>query len=158
MNSNEMLQSTATTAITVAQLLENSQLQVLTHEYLYTSVIMEAEYNLDLILLPIQWIKSTWYKTWSFKRHLGKKNEINSSPSACVSIQKKWDGGEGSQQQQKKKTWHSISWIIDRIHVFSKFGIFSYLKRHVNKPFFTCKHFFNCVMMIELRMQKIFGC
>lgn len=49
MNSNEMLQSTATTAITVAQLLENSQLQVLTHEYLYTSVIMQAEYNLDLI-------------------------------------------------------------------------------------------------------------
>lgn len=73
MNSNEMLQSTATTAITVAQLLENSQLQVLTHEYLYTSVIMQAEYNLDLILLPVQWIKSTWYKKRSFKRHLGKK-------------------------------------------------------------------------------------
>lgn len=80
MNSNEMLQSTATTAITVAQLLENSQLQVLTHEYLYTSVIMQAEYNLDLILLPVQWIKSTWYKKQSFKRHLGKKNKILPHP------------------------------------------------------------------------------
>lgn len=98
MNSNEMLQSTATTAITVAQLLENSQLQVLTHEYLYTSVIMQAEYNLDLILLPVQWIKSTWYKKRSFKRHLGKKKK-NSSPSPCVSTPKKWDGGEGSQNK-----------------------------------------------------------
>lgn len=57
MNSNEMLQSTDTTAITVIQLLENSQPQVLTHEYLYTPVIMEAKYNLDLILFPIKWIK-----------------------------------------------------------------------------------------------------
>lgn len=96
MNSNEMLQSTATTAITVAQLLENSQLQVLTHEYLYTSVIMQAEYNLDLILLPVQWIKSTWYKKRSFKRHLGKKKILPHSP-------KKWDGGEGSQNKNLTK-------------------------------------------------------
>ena len=61
MNSNEMLQSTDTTAITVIQLLENSQPQVLIHEYLYTSVIMEAKYNLDLILFPIKWIKPTQY-------------------------------------------------------------------------------------------------
>lgn len=59
MNSNEMLQSTDTTAITVIQLLENRQPQVLTHEYLYTSVIMEAKYNLDLILFPMKRIKKT---------------------------------------------------------------------------------------------------
>lgn len=61
MNSNEMLQSSDTTVITVIELLENSQPQVLPHEYLYTSVIMEAIYNLDLILLPIKWIKNTRY-------------------------------------------------------------------------------------------------
>lgn len=59
MNSNEMLQSTDTTAITVIQLLENSQPQVLTHEYLYTAVIMEAKYNLGLILFQIKWRKPT---------------------------------------------------------------------------------------------------
>lgn len=59
MNSNEMLQSTHTTAITVIQLLGNRQPQVLTHEYLYTSVIMEAKYDLDLILFPMKLIKKT---------------------------------------------------------------------------------------------------
>lgn len=59
MNSNEMSQPTDKTAITVIQILENSQTQVLTHEYLYTSVIKEAKYNLDLILFPIKWIKTT---------------------------------------------------------------------------------------------------
>lgn len=59
MNSNEMSQPTDKTAITVIQILENSQTQVLTHEYLYTSVIQEAKYNLDLILFPIKWIKTT---------------------------------------------------------------------------------------------------
>lgn len=39
MNSNETSQSTDKTAITVIQILENSQPQVLTHEYLYTSGI-----------------------------------------------------------------------------------------------------------------------
>lgn len=61
MNSNELLWSTATTAVTATQLIENSQCQVLTREYLYTSVIMEAKSNLDPNLLPVQWIKSTWY-------------------------------------------------------------------------------------------------
>lgn len=58
MNSNETSQSTDKTAITVTQILENSQPQVLTHEYLYTSVIKEAKYNLGLILFPIKWIKN----------------------------------------------------------------------------------------------------
>lgn len=61
MNSNEMPQSTDKTAITVIQILENSQPQVLTHEYLYTSVIKEAKYNLDLIPFQIKWIKTTQY-------------------------------------------------------------------------------------------------
>ena len=47
MNSDEILQSIDTTAIAVIQLLENSQPQVLTHEYLYTSVITEA-----ILILP----------------------------------------------------------------------------------------------------------
>lgn len=61
MNSNELLWSTATTTVMATQLIDNSQCQVLTHEYLCTSVIMEAKSNLDLNLLPIQWKKSTWY-------------------------------------------------------------------------------------------------
>lgn len=58
MNSNETSQSTDKTAITVIQILKNSQPQVLTHEYLYTSVIKEAKYNLDLILFPMKWVKN----------------------------------------------------------------------------------------------------
>lgn len=57
MNSNETSQSTDKTAITVIEILENSQPQVLTHEYLCTSDINEAKHNLDLILFPIKWIK-----------------------------------------------------------------------------------------------------
>lgn len=56
MNSNETSQSTDKAIITVIQVLENSQPQVLTHEYLYTSVIKEAKYNLGLILFAIKLI------------------------------------------------------------------------------------------------------
>lgn len=58
MNSNETSQSTDKAVITVTQILENSQPQVLTHEYLYTSVIKEAKYNLGLILFAIKIIKT----------------------------------------------------------------------------------------------------
>lgn len=112
MNSNELLWSTATTAVTATQLIENNQCQVLTHEYLYTSVIMEAKSNLDPNLLPVQWIKSTWYWKWPSKGHLGEKKIFFPLPSPCVSFPRNGTG----KGDHNIKAWYSFSRLIDRVH------------------------------------------
>lgn len=78
---------------------------------------MEAKYNLDLILFQVKWIKTTQYSKWSFKSHLRKTS--NSTPSQCVSS----ENGVGA-KDQKLKTWHNIFLIIDRLPIFSKFGVY----------------------------------
>lgn len=142
MNSNEMPQSTDKTAITVIQILENSQPQVLTHEYLYTSVIKEAKYDLDLILFQIKWIKPTQYQKESFKRNL-RKNQF--FPISMCNPK----NGVGS-RDQKMKTCFCFFLFVEMVLIFPQFGKYSSLNA-CKQSYFLHTNFFNCITMFELK-------
>lgn len=95
MNLNEMLWSTATTAITATQLIENSQCQVLTHDYLYTISRRGSKIQFGPDLTPSTMEKKHLVLEMILQGTTWGKN-IPPPPMSMYFFPQKWDGEKGS--------------------------------------------------------------